>query len=72
LSISVQNCGEPIAPELRAMLFSPFARGARPRRGPAGLGLGLYLSELIVSALGGRIDVESTHGGTLFEVILPR
>jgi signal transduction histidine kinase len=72
VSISVQNCGEPIAPEVRAMLFSPFARGARPRRGPAGLGLGLYLSELIVTALGGRIDVESTQGGTLFEVILPR
>jgi signal transduction histidine kinase len=72
VSISVQNCGEPIAPELRAMLFSPFARGARPPRGPAGLGLGLYLSELIVSALGGRIEVESTMGGTLFEVLLPR
>jgi signal transduction histidine kinase len=43
VSLSVQNCGEPIPPALLTMLFNPFARGARPQRGPVGLGLGLYL-----------------------------
>lgn len=72
VSISVQNCGPPIPSEMMPILFSPFARGARPRRGPVGLGLGLYISELIVTALGGRIEVESNEGGTLFEIVLPR
>ena len=42
--------------------------------GPTGsLGLGLYIAERIVSAHGGRIDVESSEeAGTTFTVRLPR
>jgi signal transduction histidine kinase len=54
-------------------LFDPFKTAAQPRKRPAGLGLGLYISESIVRAHGGTIHVESSvERGTTFEVSLPR
>ena len=39
----------------------------------AGLGLGLFISDQIVKAHGGRIEVQSSLGqGSLFSVWLPR
>ena len=72
VSISVHNHGTPIDPAFIPLLFDPFQR-QRPQRNSDGLGLGLYISECIVSAHGGKIEVESTATtGTRFEVILPR
>jgi len=57
-------------------LFSPFKRfqSDRPAGGDSGnLGLGLYITERIVSAHNGTIDVRSSdEAGTLFTIRLPR
>jgi signal transduction histidine kinase len=72
VSLSVHNHGAPIDPAFMPLLFNPFQR-ERPQRHSDGLGLGLYISERIVDAHGGKIEVESTEKtGTRFEVILPQ
>jgi hypothetical protein len=69
--IVVHNYGKAIAPAFMPMLFDPFQR-ERPEARSEGLGLGLYISERIVAAHGGTIDVESTaESGTRFEVTVP-
>jgi|SRR5579872_414335 len=73
VKIAVHNYGEPIAAQFVPYLFNPFARGEKPIGPSDGLGLGLYISERIISAHGGRVDVESSvEGGTRFEVTIPK
>lgn len=68
--LSVWNAGA-IPAEQLPQLFQPF-RGTISK-GSKGLGLGLYISEQIVKAHGGRISVLSTVlSGTTIEVELPR
>jgi signal transduction histidine kinase len=67
---SVHNFGAPIDPALVPTLFDPFRRGVR--RDGNGLGLGLYIAERIVSAHGGKIEVDSSvEAGTRFEAVFP-
>ena len=55
------------------MLFNPFRSGEGASRSPAGLGLGLYISNEVIRRHGGEIEVRSTAGeGTTFRVLLPR
>lgn len=69
--LSVHNYGPPIEEAFLPLLFNPFKRGRQTRGQGDGLGLGLYISERIVSAHGGTIHVESSNeAGTRFEVIL--
>jgi signal transduction histidine kinase len=69
--ISVSDRGVGISPEDQAHVFDRFYR-ARGQRRPEGLGLGLYITRLLVEAHGGRIDVESSLGlGSTFRVFLP-
>jgi signal transduction histidine kinase len=72
--LSVHNQGPAIPQETKATLFEPFRRGKPPlSRGAAdGLGLGLYISERIVGAHGGRIHAVSDDNETAFVVHLPR
>lgn len=71
--ISIRDEGIGIEREQLATLFEPFRRG----RGVAkleipGVGLGLATSQKIVSAHGGRIEVESEVGrGSTFTIRLP-
>lgn len=71
--LRVWNAG--VIPEaLLPTLFDPF-RGSSSRHasGAQGLGLGLFITQQLVEAHGGEIDVCSTAaGGTRFEVVLPR
>lgn len=56
----------------QARIFQRYEQVATKRR-PGGLGLGLWIVERIVSALGGRVRVESRLGqGATFIVDLPR
>lgn len=53
-------------------IFNRFEQ-ALTHRAPSGLGLGLYISKIIVESHGGTITVESALGrGATFKVILPR
>jgi PAS domain S-box-containing protein len=73
VKIAVHNMGQPIDPEFLPLLFNPFARGEKSAKRSDGLGLGLYISERIVSAHGGTLEVESSaEKGTRFEVTIPR
>jgi signal transduction histidine kinase len=69
--LAVSDRGVGIAPEDLPHVFERFFR-ARGARQPEGLGLGLYITRLLVYAHGGCIDVESQLGcGSTFEVFLP-
>jgi signal transduction histidine kinase len=78
VAIAVRNHGAAIPRDRIDGIFNPMKAAGPPDgtadRGPAGgLGLGLYIVEQIVSAHGGRIQVESSEGsGTTFTVYLPR
>jgi signal transduction histidine kinase len=73
--LEVHNRGPAIPRELLGRVFEPFRRasgGGRGSRSSQGLGLGLFISDQIVRAHGGRIDVASTEAdGTTFTVTLP-
>ena len=67
VGIGVSDTGRGILPEERRRIFDPFYS-----RKPSGTGLGLTLARRIVTAHGGRIEVESTPGrGTCFTILLP-
>jgi signal transduction histidine kinase len=64
--------GGTIDAETLPRLFDPF-RGGDRSTGRSGLGLGLYISQQIARAHGGRIQVEPPRGDrTVFRVELPR
>jgi signal transduction histidine kinase len=67
--LTVCNQGPPIPAEFLAQLFDPFSRARKPEGRSDGLGLGLYISERIVRAHGGAIQVTSSlEAGTCFDV----
>ncbi len=69
--LSVADRGIGVAPEHLPRLFDRFYR-ADATGAPAGLGLGLYISRMLVEAHGGRIWAESAPGeGSTFTVALP-
>ena len=71
--ISVHNAGPPIPAEMLPVLFDPYHRVDARSHHSQGLGLGLYISQQIATAHGGRIEVSSSApGGTTFVVFLPR
>jgi phosphoserine phosphatase RsbU/P len=71
--VEVANQGNPIPPEILPRIFDPFRRGEAARSGKGdGLGLGLFIARSLVSAHGGRLDVRSEGGETVFFLRLPR
>ena len=72
VDISVHNEGEALPKDARRHIFDPFKR-LSPKGDRRSMGLGLYITEQIVSAHGGSIDVESSPSeGTTFTIHLPR
>jgi len=71
VEFAVHNEGT-IAIDVLPTLFDPFVKGPKgPNKG--GLGLGLYISQQIILAHGGRISVQSDAlSGTTFQFFLPR
>jgi two-component system sensor histidine kinase/response regulator len=68
VSLSVQNHGAPIPPQILPRLFEPFRRGDTSAEG---LGLGLYIVREIARAHQGSVEVTSTGTeGTTFTVTL--
>jgi len=70
--IRVQDTGIGIPPEVQSRIFEPFYRGPESRRFPQGMGLGLSIARDLVTAHGGRIEVESeSENGSAFTIWLP-
>lgn len=70
--LTVTDTGVGISEEDQARIFERYYR-ARAERQPEGLGLGLYITRLLVEAQGGRIEVESQLGrGSTFRVRFAR
>lgn len=73
VEIVFENTGEAIAPEHLPRLFDRFYRvDASRHRVSDGAGLGLAITQSIVQAHGGSIDVSSQNGVTRFVLRLPR
>lgn len=72
-TLSVRNEGDTIPEEQLGRIFERFHRASphRHRRGE-GAGLGLSITRSIIESHGGRVNVESSGGVTVFKVILPR
>jgi PAS domain S-box-containing protein len=71
VEVSVADSGPGIPPADLPHLFEKYFRGQRGRKA-AGLGLGLYICRLIVSAHGGRIWAENRpEGGAVVRIQLP-
>jgi signal transduction histidine kinase len=70
--VVVRDEGPCIAPEDQARIFVKFGRAVSDRH-YGGLGLGLYVADQWVRAMGGRIQAESQPGqGATFRLTLPR
>ncbi len=71
--LRVEDTGPGIPAGEQDKVFQPFYRGNYGRRFPQGMGLGLSIAHDLVTAHGGRIDLESTPGlGSQFTIWLPR
>lgn len=67
--IEVRDSGCGMTDDVRARVFDPFFTTKDPGQGT---GLGLFFCHTVVSAIGGRIEVESDPDtGTLVRVVLP-
>ncbi len=72
VEIVVSDHGPGVTEKARAKLFTAFARGVAAD-GPAGLGLGLALSQSLARAMGGDLDYRpASNGGAAFVLRLPR
>lgn len=70
-SISVNNEGRPISPDLLPRIFEPLTRGVDPGQHRS-VGLGLFIVREIAHAHGGGVECRSDAEGTLFIISLPR
>jgi signal transduction histidine kinase len=69
--VSVADQGIGLTTDQQARLFQPFAR-LHPEQAIAGLGVGLYVTQGIVAAHGGSIEVDSApEQGSTFRIRLP-
>ncbi|MCD6520479.1 MAG: PAS domain-containing protein [Anaerolineae bacterium] len=70
--IHVADAGPGIEPETLPHIFEPFFQAEAGKKSRTGMGLGLYICQQIVHALGGKIWVESEPGkGSVFSFQLP-
>lgn len=71
-SVTIQDSGEGIAPEKLSLLFKPLSRIEDPEQFThQGMGMGLFVSRLIMHYLGGDVVADSTLGkGTKMRVVM--
>jgi signal transduction histidine kinase len=73
VGIEVVNRGSGIDQSALDKIFDPLKRGSVQRHDTcSGLGLGLYIVREVARAHGGKVDVRSDKGETVFAVRLPR
>jgi signal transduction histidine kinase len=66
VSIVVEDTGPGVDPQLPGKIFETFVTTKS-----SGMGLGLYLSRMIIQRHGGDISVSSTGVGAQFRIVLP-
>jgi PAS domain S-box-containing protein len=66
LHVSVKDSGPGISPEVQKNLFRPYFSTKSK-----GSGMGLALSEKLISQHGGRIDYRTSSAGTTFDITVP-
>jgi two-component system OmpR family sensor kinase len=72
VTVEVHDDGPGVDPAVLDSIFERFVRGDGSRSRAAGsTGLGLAIVRAVVAASGGRVEVESEPGHTVFRVILP-
>ena len=71
VEVVVSDHGPGVALDARSRLFRPFSRGVSAD-GPAGLGLGLALSQSLARAMGGELEYRPADAGASFVLRLPR
>ena len=70
--LQVRDDGPGVPPALHSHVFERFARGDASRSRAAGsTGLGLAIVDAVVTAHGGRVELDSEPGRTVFTVRLP-
>ena len=67
--LSVVDAGPGISAEDRAELFERFYRGDSTKA--SGSGLGLAIAKQLAELMGGRIELDSEPGRTVFSLVLP-
>ncbi|HWV46016.1 MAG TPA: PAS domain S-box protein [Nitrospira sp.] len=72
IRIAVSDQGPGISPDNLPHIFDPFFT-TKTERDQKGMGLGLSISQSLVMAMGGKIEVRTQpNGGSTFSVLLPR
>lgn len=73
VSVTVHNCGTPIAQNVQDRIFQPMTRGTDAASPARSVGLGLFIVRQIAQAHGGTSEVRSTaEEGTTFRIVFPR
>ncbi len=71
--LSVVNSGQPISDEIKDRLFERFYRADESRKDDAGhYGLGLAIAKAIITAHGGKIELNCVDGLIEFKAIIPK
>ena len=72
LVLTVRDFGPGVDESALARLAEPFYRtDAARQRTTGGVGLGLYLCQLVAQAHGGRLELRNAHPGLEARVLLP-
>ena len=72
IKVSVKDCGIGIPEDEICNIWKRFFRGSGIVRERNGVGIGLYLTKLIINSEGGRVSVSSVLGkGSVFCIYLP-
>jgi two-component system OmpR family sensor kinase len=72
IRLSITDTGPGLSPKVAARAFDRFVRGDRARsRASGSTGLGLAITRAIAEAHGGRVELETRPGHTVFTIVLP-
>jgi two-component system, sporulation sensor kinase C len=72
VQVAIQDRGPGIAPDVLPRVFDPFF-STKSHSEQGGMGLGLSVSQSLIEALGGRIEVDSSAiSGSVFSAVFPR
>jgi signal transduction histidine kinase len=73
-TVSIHNCGAPIAPELIDKIFEYGVSGAHdaPANPDGNRGQGLFVAKIYMAKMGGTISAHNVEDGVSFVLVLPR